>query len=94
MISLSLCTTIPATSCARASRSPKRTAQDGDKGFDGQYLIAMGIGLFAPPLGLGLYGACLIGDVPIEMTVRPILGYLGLLFVYMLVIAFIPALTL
>ena len=30
MISLSLCTTIPVTSCARASRSPKRTAQDGD----------------------------------------------------------------
>ena len=29
-------------------------------------VIAMGIGLFAPPLGLGLYGACLIGGVPIE----------------------------
>ena len=32
-------------------------------------VIAMGIGLFAPPLGLGLYGACLIGGVPIETTV-------------------------
>jgi tripartite ATP-independent transporter DctM subunit len=41
-------------------------------------VIAMGIGLFAPPLGLGLYGACLIGNVPIEQTVKPILGYLGL----------------
>ena len=30
-------------------------------------VIAMGIGLFAPPLGLGLYGACLIGGVPIEI---------------------------
>ena len=30
-------------------------------------VIAMGIGLFAPPLGLGLYGACLIGGVPIEV---------------------------
>ncbi len=29
-------------------------------------VIAMDIGLFAPPLGLGLYGACLIGGVPIE----------------------------
>jgi hypothetical protein len=28
MTSWSLCTTIPATSCARTSRSPKRTAQD------------------------------------------------------------------
>jgi TRAP-type C4-dicarboxylate transport system permease large subunit len=39
-------------------------------------VIAMGIGLFAPPLGLGLYGACLIGWAPIESTVRPTMGYL------------------
>jgi tripartite ATP-independent transporter DctM subunit len=57
-------------------------------------VIAMGIGLFAPPLGLGLYGACLIGGVPIETTVRPMLGYLGLLLLCLLVIAFIPGLTL
>ena len=57
-------------------------------------VIAMGIGLFAPPLGLGLYGACLIGGVPIESTVRPMLGYLGLLFLCLLVIAFVPGLTL
>ncbi len=57
-------------------------------------VIAMGIGLFAPPLGLGLYGACLIGGVPIEATVRPILGYLGLLLLCLLVIALIPKITL
>jgi tripartite ATP-independent transporter DctM subunit len=56
-------------------------------------VIAMGIGLFAPPLGLGLYGACLIGNVPIESTVKPILGYLGLLFLCLLAIAFLPALS-
>jgi tripartite ATP-independent transporter DctM subunit len=56
-------------------------------------VIAMGIGLFAPPLGLGLYGACLIGDVPIEVTVKPMLRYLALLFVCLLVIAFVPAIT-
>ena len=56
-------------------------------------VIAMGIGLFAPPLGLGLYGACLIGNVPIEQTVKPILGYLGLLFMCLLVIAFVPVLS-
>jgi tripartite ATP-independent transporter DctM subunit len=53
-------------------------------------VIAMGIGLFAPPLGLGLYGACLIGKVPVEQTVRPMLGYLGLLLACLLVIAFVP----
>jgi tripartite ATP-independent transporter DctM subunit len=56
-------------------------------------VIAMGIGLFAPPLGLGLYGACLIGEVPIEVTVKPMLGYLGLLLACLLVIAFVPGLT-
>jgi tripartite ATP-independent transporter DctM subunit len=56
-------------------------------------VIAMGIGLFAPPLGLGLYGACLIGNVPIEQTVKPIVGYLGLLLLCLLVIAFVPAIS-
>ena len=56
-------------------------------------VIAMGIGLFAPPLGLGLYGACLIGGVPIEVTVRPMLRWLGLLLACLLLIAFVPALT-
>ena len=57
-------------------------------------VIAMGIGLFAPPLGLGLYGACLIGNVPIEVTVKPMLAYLGLLLLCLLVIAFVPGITL
>ena len=57
-------------------------------------VISMGIGLFAPPLGSGLYGACLIGNVPMEMTVKPILGYLGLLLLCVLVIAFVPTISL
>jgi len=56
-------------------------------------VIAMGIGLFAPPLGLGLYGACLIGGVPIEVTVKPMLAYLSLLLACLLVIAFVPGLA-
>jgi tripartite ATP-independent transporter DctM subunit len=57
-------------------------------------VISMGVGLFAPPLGLGLYGSCLIGNVPLEVTVKPMMKYLGLLFLCLLVIAFVPALTL
>ncbi len=53
-------------------------------------VVGMGIGLFAPPLGLGLYGACLIGGVRLEETVGPILKYLGLLFLCLLLIAFVP----
>lgn len=56
-------------------------------------VIGMGIGLFAPPLGLGLYGACLIGGVKLEETVWPILKYLGVLLLCLLVIAFVPQLS-
>jgi tripartite ATP-independent transporter DctM subunit len=56
-------------------------------------VIGMGIGLFAPPLGLGLYGACLIGGVKLEETVGPILKYLGLLFLCLLLIAFVPVIS-
>ncbi len=56
-------------------------------------VIGMGIGLFAPPLGLGLYGACLIGGVKLEETVWPILKYLGVLFLCLLLIAFIPGIS-
>jgi tripartite ATP-independent transporter DctM subunit len=56
-------------------------------------VISMGLGLFAPPLGLGLYGACLIGNVPVEQTVKPIMGYLGLLLLCLLIIAFVPGLS-
>jgi tripartite ATP-independent transporter DctM subunit len=56
-------------------------------------VIAMGIGLFAPPLGLGLYSSCMIGNVRMEDTVGPILKYLGVLFVCLLLIAFVPVIT-
>jgi tripartite ATP-independent transporter DctM subunit len=57
-------------------------------------IVAMGIGLFAPPFGVGLYGACMIGDVPIEATIRPIMKYLGVLFVCLLLIAMVPGIAL
>jgi tripartite ATP-independent transporter DctM subunit len=56
-------------------------------------VIGMGIGLFAPPLGLGLYGSCLIGGVKLEETVRPILKYLGILFLCLLIITFVPGIS-
>jgi TRAP-type C4-dicarboxylate transport system permease large subunit len=56
-------------------------------------VVSMGIGLFAPPLGLGLYGACLIGDVKLEETVWTIMKYLGLLLRCLLLIAFVPQIS-
>ena len=56
-------------------------------------VIGMGIGLFAPPLGLGLYGSCLIGGVKLEETVWPIMKYLGLLLACLVLIALVPGIT-
>ena len=56
-------------------------------------VIGMGIGVFAPPLGVGLYGSCLIGGVTLEETVWPVLKYLGIILLCLLLIAFVPEIT-
>ena len=53
-------------------------------------ILAMGIGLFAPPFGLGYYAACTIGRVNPDAALRRIWPYLGVLFVGLLVVAFVP----
>jgi tripartite ATP-independent transporter DctM subunit len=57
-------------------------------------VIAMGIGLFAPPVGVGLYTACAVGQVPVERVVRPIAKYLAIIFAALILIAFVPGITL
>jgi tripartite ATP-independent transporter DctM subunit len=56
-------------------------------------ILSMGIGLFAPPLGVGYYAACAIGKVDPDEGVRPIVGYLIALLIGILVIAFVPWLS-
>jgi tripartite ATP-independent transporter DctM subunit len=53
-------------------------------------ILAMGIGLFAPPFGLGYYAACTIGRVHPDMAVRRIWPYLGALLAGLLIVAFVP----
>jgi len=57
-------------------------------------VISMGIGLFAPPVGVGLYTACAVGQVPVERVARPIAKYLAIIFIALLLLAFVPAITL
>jgi tripartite ATP-independent transporter DctM subunit len=56
-------------------------------------ILAMGLGLFAPPFGLCYYAACIIGDVAPEAGMRRIWIYLGALFVGLLVLTFVPWLS-
>lgn len=53
-------------------------------------ILAMGIGLFAPPFGLGYYAACSIGQVDPNAGLRRIWSYLAALVLGLLVVAFIP----
>ena len=53
-------------------------------------ILAMGIGLFAPPFGVGYYAACAIGRVDPADGIRPILGYLLALLVGLIIVAVFP----
>ncbi|UWE17563.1 TRAP transporter large permease [Herbaspirillum huttiense] len=53
-------------------------------------ILSMGVGLFAPPFGLGYYAACTIGRVHPDVAVKRIWPYLGALVVGLLIVAFVP----
>ncbi len=53
-------------------------------------ILAMGIGLFAPPFGVGYYAACAIGRVDPAQGMRPIWGYLVALLIGLIVVAIFP----
>jgi len=56
-------------------------------------ILAMGIGLFSPPLGVGYYSACVIGRVSPDAGMRRIWPYLGALLAGLLAVAAIPWLS-
>jgi C4-dicarboxylate transporter DctM subunit len=60
----------------------------------GIILIAnMGIGLFLPPVGLGVFIGCSIGKVTVSEVAKPLLPYLGVNFATVLLITYWPWLT-
>ena len=56
-------------------------------------ILAMGIGLFAPPFGVGYYGACAIGRVSPDDALWRIWPYIAALVVALAVVAAIPWLS-
>lgn len=56
-------------------------------------ILAMGVGLFAPPLGVGFYAACAIGKVSPDDVVHRVWPYLGALVLALLVVAAFPWLS-
>lgn len=53
-------------------------------------VLAMGLGLFAPPFGVGYYAACAIGKVNPDEGIRPILAYMLALLVGLVAVAAVP----
>ncbi len=53
-------------------------------------ILAMGIGLFAPPFGVGYYAACAIGRVEPADGMRPIWAYMLVLVIGTIIVAAVP----
>ncbi len=53
-------------------------------------VLAMGIGLFAPPFGVGFYAAGAIGRIDPNLGIRPIQAYLLAMLIGLVVVAAVP----
>jgi tripartite ATP-independent transporter DctM subunit len=53
-------------------------------------VLAMGIGLFSPPFGVGYYAACAIGRVNPDEGMRPIAGYVLAMLVGLTLVTLVP----
>jgi tripartite ATP-independent transporter DctM subunit len=53
-------------------------------------VLAMGIGLFAPPFGVGYYAACAISRIHPNEGMKPIVGYMLALLIGTVIVAAIP----
>ncbi len=57
-------------------------------------VIAMGLGLFAPPIGLGLFATCAITGTQVKDVARPMMKYLAVLLVTLVVLVLVPSFSL
>ena len=57
-------------------------------------LLNLGIGLLTPPVGTVLFVGCSVGRVKVEDVIKPLLPYYLVLIITLILITFIPALTL
>jgi len=53
-------------------------------------VLAMGIGLFVPPVGVGYYAACTISRIDPDDGMRPIAGYMIALLIGALIVVAVP----
>jgi TRAP-type C4-dicarboxylate transport system permease large subunit len=56
-------------------------------------VLAMGLGLYMPPFGVGYYSACAIGRVDPNDPLKRIWPYLGAVLIGIVIVAAIPWLS-
>jgi tripartite ATP-independent transporter DctM subunit len=56
-------------------------------------LLAMGIGIFIPPIGICFYISCAVSEASVEETAKTMLPYLAVLILGVLAVAFVPWFT-
>jgi tripartite ATP-independent transporter DctM subunit len=56
-------------------------------------VLSMGLGLFAPPMGVGYYAACAIGQVHPDKGIRPLIGYMVALLIGTVIVTAVPRLS-
>lgn len=56
-------------------------------------ILSMGVGLFAPPFGIGFYSACAIGEVEPDEAARSIWVYIVALVAGLVIVAAVPSIS-
>ena len=56
-------------------------------------ILAMGLGLFAPPFGIGFHAACAIGRVSPDDAMGRVWPYLGAVLIALIIVALFPWLS-
>ena len=57
-------------------------------------VASLGLGLFVPPFGVGFFIACALGRTTVESAARAYVPYLAVLLIGLLLVAFVPWITL
>ena len=70
-----------------------RTMGINDVHYSMVVILAMGVGLFAPPFGVGFFTACAIGNVDPDEAMARIWPYLGALLIGVVIVAAVPWLS-
>ena len=57
-------------------------------------ILAMGVGLFAPPFGVGYYSACAVSRIHPDAGMKPLVGYMIALLIGLAAVIFVPWISL